>query len=82
MPDLPALTEMVQSAWTAIRAPLGNPFRDVFERIAATRGKGIAIVAVGRRILELIYTLITRGEYYKYSSPAERQRKLKYYKVA
>ena len=73
---------MIQSAWTAIRSPLGNPFKDVFERIAATRGRGIAIVAVGRRILELMYTLITRGEFYKYCSPVERQRKLRYYKVA
>jgi len=73
---------MIQAAWTAIRAPLGNPFKDAFERIAATRGRGIAIVAVGRRLLELMYTLITRGEYYMYSSPAERQRKLRYYKVA
>lgn len=73
---------MIQAAWTAVRSPLGNPFKDVFERIAATRGRGIAIVAVGRRILELMYTLITRGEYYKYSSPLERQRKLRYYKVA
>jgi transposase len=73
---------MIQAAWTAVRSPLGNPFREVFERIAATRGRGIAIVAVGRRILELMYTLITRGEYYKYSSAAERQRKLRRYKVA
>jgi len=73
---------MIQAAWTAVRSPLGNPFRDVFERIAATRGRGIAIVAVGRRILELMYTLITHGEYYKYSSAAERQRKLRRYKVA
>ena len=73
---------MVQAAWTAIRSPTGGPFRDVFERLSATRGKGIAIVAVGRRILELMYTLITRGEYYRYSSSEERQRKLRYYKVA
>jgi transposase len=73
---------MIQSAWAAVRSPLGNPSKDVFERIAATRGRGIAIVAVGRRILELMYTLITRGEYYKYSLPEERQRKLRRYKVA
>jgi transposase len=73
---------MIQAAWTAVRSPLGNSFREVFERIAATRGRGIAIVAVGRRILELMYTLITRGEYYKYSSAEERQRKLRRYKVA
>ena len=73
---------MIQAAWTAVRSPLGNPFREVFERIAATRGRGIAIVAVGRRILELMYTLITHGEYYKSGSAAERQRKLRRYKVA
>jgi transposase len=73
---------MIQAAWTAIRSPSGGQFKDVFERIAATRGRGIAIVAVGRRMLELMYTRISRGEYYKYSSPEERQRKLRYYKVA
>lgn len=73
---------MIQAAWTAVRSPLGGAFREVFERIAATRGRGIAIVAVGRRMLELMYTLITRGEYYRYSSEAERQRKLRRYKVA
>jgi transposase len=73
---------MIQAAWTAIRSPSGGYFRDVFERIAATRGRGIAIVAVGRRMLELMHTLISRGEYYKYSSVADRLRKLRYYKVA
>jgi transposase len=72
---------MIQAAWAAIRSSSGRHFRDVFERIAATRGRGIAIVAVGRRILELMYTLITRGEYYQYNSLAERLRKLRYYKM-
>lgn len=72
---------MVQAAWAAVRSRAGSPFKEVFERIAARRGASIAIVAVARRILELMYTLMTRSEYYCYSSLSDRLQKLRRYKL-
>jgi transposase len=73
---------VVQAAWAAIRAKTGGHFKEVYERIEAARGSSIAIVAVGRRILELMYTVLKTGEFYRYSPLAERLRKLRYYKMA
>ena len=73
---------MVQAAWAAIRSRTGKQLREVFERIAERRGTGIAIVAVARRILELMYTLVTRREYYRDSSLSDRLQKLRRYKIA
>ena len=67
---------VVQAAWAAIRSPAGRQFKSVFDRIGAARGKGMAIVAVGPRILELMYTLLKRGVYYRYSELGEQLQKL------
>ena len=79
----PALRRaLVQAAWSAVRTPMGSHFREVYDRIAARRGKRIAIVAVARRILELMYTLMRKHELYRYCTQEQRQRKLKLYKLA
>lgn len=73
---------LVQAAWAAIRSRAGTPFREVFDRIAYRRGTSIAIVAVARRMLELMYTLLRRREYYRYGTLSERLQKLRRYKLA
>ncbi|OQB98542.1 MAG: Transposase IS116/IS110/IS902 family protein [Spirochaetes bacterium ADurb.Bin110] len=78
----PALRRaLVQAAWSAVRTPMGSHFREVYDRIAARRGKRIAIVAVARKILELMYTLMKKHELYCYATAEQRQRKLKLYKL-
>lgn len=55
---------MNQAAWAAIRSKNGDVFKDFFDRIAARRGKKIAIVAVARKMLEILFTLHERQVLY------------------
>jgi transposase len=78
----PALRRaLVQAAWSAVRSPMGAHFRAVYDRIAERRGKRVAIVAVARHMLELMYTLIQKHEMYRFCSEEERRHKLKFYKL-
>lgn len=71
----------VQAAWAAIRSYAGGVFRTTFERIKERRGSSIAIVAVARRIVELMYSLLRKGELYRYVSEEDRLQKLRRYKI-
>ncbi len=53
---------LIEAAWRAVRH--STHWRDVFERISRRRGRKKAIVAVARRLLGVIYTLLKRGEAY------------------
>jgi transposase len=53
---------LVEAAWIAVRTK--KYWRDVFEPIAARRGRKKAIVAIARRLLGVIYTLLKKGEVY------------------
>lgn len=55
---------MNQAAWGAIRSIEGGRFREMYERIKVRRGAKIAIVAVSRKMLELLYVMHTRQELY------------------
>jgi len=78
----PALRRaLVQAAWAAVRSPLGTNFRTVYNRIAERRGKRIAIVAVARHMLELMYTLSVKHELYRFCTQEERLKKLRFYKL-
>lgn len=79
----PALRRaLVQAAWAAVRSPMGVHFRVVYDRIAERRGKRIAIVAVARHMLELMYTLMSKHEMYHFCTEEERLRKLRFYKLS
>lgn len=53
---------LIQAAWRAVRH---SPYwRDTFELLAARRGRKKAIVAIARRLLGVIYTLLKKGEKY------------------
>lgn len=78
----PALRRaLVQAAWAAVRSPMGVHFRAVYDRIADRRGKRIAIVAVARHMLELMYTLSVKHELYRFCTQEERLKKLRFYKL-
>lgn len=54
---------LVQAAWRATQ--FSDYWKDEFEKIAARRGKRKAVVAIARRLLAVIYSLIKKGEPYK-----------------
>lgn len=55
---------MNQAAWGSLRSVDGDRFREMYERIKARRGAKIAIVAVSRKMLELLYIMHTRQQLY------------------
>lgn len=54
---------LVQAAWRASR---NSPrWRDVFETVAKRRGRKKAVVALARRLLVVVYTLLKKNEVYQ-----------------
>ena len=51
---------LVQAAWAAVRSKNGGKFKGMFEymTIEKSKGKKKAIVAIARRIAELLYVLM------------------------
>lgn len=62
---------MVQAAWRAIRVSL--KWQAVYERTRKRRGARKAIVAVARRLLLVLFTLLRTGQPYRFA-PQERPR--------
>jgi transposase len=55
---------LTQSAWVAVRRV--PAYQDLFERVAARRGKQVAIVGVARRMLEDAYTMLRKDESFRF----------------
>ncbi len=55
---------MVQAAWAAMQSNQGTVLKEVYKRIRSTKGKKKAIVAVARKMLEILYVMHTRKELY------------------
>lgn len=53
---------MNQAAWAAIRSNDGLRFKEMYERIKAHRGVKRAIVAVSRKMLEILFIMHKRNE--------------------
>ena len=49
---------------TRMKSPAVKPLKDFFERIAAKRGKKIAIVALARKLLTTSFGVLRNGEFY------------------
>jgi transposase len=54
---------LVQAAWRAVQ--FSDYWKNEFEKISARRGKKKAVVAIARRLLVVIYSLMKKGEPYK-----------------
>jgi hypothetical protein len=54
----------VQCAWAASRSQ-GTYLKAMYGRLAARRGKKRALVAVGHRLLEIIYNVLKKGQSYQ-----------------
>jgi transposase len=73
---------MNQAAWAAIRSNDGILLKDFYDRVRSTKGKKKAIIAVARKMLEILYVLHTRKELYQSPIVADHSRiiaKLKRY---
>lgn len=58
---------LVEAAWRAItKVPA---YDAIYQRVSARRGKAKAIVAVARRMLEDLWTMLKRGEPFRYARP-------------
>jgi transposase len=55
---------LVEAAWMA--EPRVPAYHDLFHRVQQKKGKGTAIVAVARRMLEDAYTILKKGEAFRY----------------
>jgi transposase len=66
----------VQAAWGLVRSKNGGPLKEKYAELRERRGKKIAIVAIARKLVELLWTLMVKKEFYKYIS--EKDLKLKY----
>ena len=54
---------LVEAAHVAVRLP--GPLRSRYLRVAARRGRPVALVAAARCLCELAFILLTRGEVYR-----------------
>jgi transposase len=66
---------LVEAAWQADRSP--SPLRAFFRRIAARRGKHVAVVAVARKLAVIVWHLLTKKEDYAGVRPALHAQKLR-----
>lgn len=63
-----------QARWLAVEAAehlrkAPGPFRALFTRVAAKRGHNVAVVAVARKLSELVWHLLSRDEDFLYEKP-------------
>jgi transposase len=66
---------LIEAAHVAIRTP--GPLRAFHARIAARRGKQIALCATARKLAVLAWQLLSKDEDYRYGAPTITQRKLR-----
>ena len=66
---------LIEAAHTAIRTP--GPLRAFHARLAARRGKQIALCATARKLAVLAWHLLSSDEDYRYGAPTITQRKLR-----
>jgi transposase len=65
---------LIEAAHVAIRTP--GPLRAFHARIAARRGKQIALCATARKLAMLAWHLLSKDEDYRHGAPTITQRKL------
>ena len=69
---------LIQSAWSMVKSKIQSPLKARFEAMMQRgKPKSVAIVAIARKLLELVYILLTRRERYLYSNQALYAAKLR-----
>jgi transposase len=72
---------IVQGAWSFVRSKKDNSLKEMFERICASRGKYIAITAVARAMIEILFHMVKRQQYFYGIKQADVFKKLRYYDI-
>ncbi|MCG8571795.1 MAG: IS110 family transposase [Spirochaetes bacterium] len=62
---------IVQAAWVLTKSKYGMDLRTKYMQLSKIKGKKKSIVAVARKMIELVYTLLKKNELYRYM-PEER----------
>ena len=73
---------IVQSAWAAVRTSKDHRLKQKYLELAARRGKGKAIVAIARRLLELMWVVVRTDTFYWETTKEELDLKMVRSKVA
>ena len=71
----------VQSAWSLVRSKSGGALKEKHAELRSRRGKKIAIVAIARKLVELLWTLMIKKETYRYVSDEDLKSKYRFYKT-
>jgi transposase len=66
---------LVEAAWHAART--AGPLRAFHQRLAGRRGGNIATVAVARKLVIIVWHLLSRGENYAFMRPALYRQKIR-----
>ena len=66
---------LVEAAWHAARG--AGPLRAFHQRIAARRGSNVATVATARKIVAIVWHLLSRGQDYAFARPALVREKIR-----
>jgi transposase len=62
---------LIQSAWCMVQSKAANPLKDRFDAMLKRgKAKSVAIVALARKLLELVFILLTRREKYRFIDPS------------
>jgi len=77
----PIRRAIIQGAWSLVRSRHGGELKLFFERLKAKKGSRKAIVAVARKMLEVIYRMLKTGEFYRYMPELALEAKLKGYGI-
>jgi len=67
---------IVQAAWSATHSSMDHRLKQKYRELAARRGKGRAIVAIARRILELMWIVVTKDTDYWETDQESLNRKM------
>ena len=71
----------IQAAWALTRSADGGALGKKYFELADRRGKKVAITAIGRKLVELLYTIVKNKCYYWQMDVEKFNRKLKFYKL-
>ena len=75
----PIKRTLIESAWALTRSKEGGEIKEFYERLYPRIGKGKAIVATARKMIEVFYAMITNGEFYRGSTEKKLRMKFRYY---
>jgi transposase len=72
---------ILQCAWSLVRSGNGGRLQEKYRELTGRMSKTKSAVAIARRMITLLWVLVTRREYYKDMAKAELVKKLRYYKL-